>query len=276
MADSSDYLAVNHSNWESRVGFHEQGYGLDTYRNDEFALSGVVQFDLPRLGNISGLTAVHLQCHIGTDTLSLSRLGASMTGLDFSASALHVAKRLADDCGQSIDYVEADVYSAVDVLGVGRFDLVYTGIGALCWLPSIGQWAQTVSSLLKPGGRLFIREGHPVLWSLCDPREDELVIIDFHYFEQPGGQLFSDPKTYVDHDDELASPTIVHFNHGLAEIITALMDNGMQLTAIEEHQTVPWNALGAAMEMVAGGEYQLRTRPERLAATYTLQAIKQG
>ena len=273
MSDSTDYLAVNHRNWESRVAFHEQGYGLDKYCNDPSTLSEVVRFDVPRLGDISGLTTVHLQCHIGTDTLSLARLGASVTGLDFSASALEVARRLATDCGASIDYVEADVYHAVDALGGGRFDLVYTGVGALCWLPKIEQWAQTVSALLKPGGRLFIREGHPVLWSLCDPRDDELVVLEYHYFEQPGGQLFSDPKTYVDHEGELASPAIVHFNHGLAEILTALMNNGMQLTAIEEHCSVPWNALGAAMELV-GEEYQLRERPERLPASYTLQAVK--
>lgn len=270
----SDYIAVNLANWNSRVVHHEQGYGLERFRADPTHLSDVVRFDLPRLGDVSGLDVVHLQCHIGTDTLSLARLGArSVTGLDFSAPALEVAERLAADCGAHIDYVQSELYGAIDALGAGRFDLVYTGIGALCWLPDIARWGDVIASLLRPGGRLFIREGHPMLWALADPRPDELLVIEFPYFETEGVR-FSEPVTYVDHDEPLTSPDIVHFNHGLAAVIMALMDAGLRLTAIEEHDTVPWNPLDNAMEEVAGGEYRLRHNPERLAATYTLQATK--
>ena len=268
-----DYLSTNLANWNSRVPVHEQGYDLDRYRRDPSLLSDTVRFDRPRLGDVNGLDCVHLQCHIGTDTLSLARLGARTTGLDFSAPALDVARRLAADCGATIDYVESELYSAVDRLGGGRFDLVYTGVGALCWLPSVARWAEVVSALLRPGGRLFIREGHPMLWALSDPRDDNLVVVEFPYFETEG-TVFVEEKSYVEHEGDLASPTIVHFNHGLAEIITALMDAGLVLVAIEEHDSVPWNPLGTAM--VAGdlGEYRLRERPERLAASYTLQATK--
>jgi 2-polyprenyl-3-methyl-5-hydroxy-6-metoxy-1,4-benzoquinol methylase len=118
-----DYVEINRSNWDSRVPIHERGYGLDRYRHDPAFLSEVVRFDLPRLGDVSGLDAVHLQCHIGTDTLSLARLGARMTGLDFSARALDVARGLAADCRADITYVEGEVYAAVDLLGPHRFDL---------------------------------------------------------------------------------------------------------------------------------------------------------
>jgi len=270
----SDYQAVNLANWNSRVAHHEQGYQLERYRADPAHLSNAVRFDLPRLGRVDGLDVVHLQCHIGTDTLSLARLGArSVTGLDFSAPALEVAAQLAADCGVAIDYVESELYGAVDALGAGRFDLVYTGNGALCWLPDIHRWARVVAALLRPGGRLFIREGHPMLWSLADPRPDGLVVVEFPYFETEGVR-FSEPLSYVTHDEPLASPDIVHFNHGLAHVITALMAAGMSLTAIEEHETAPWNPLRDAMEEVGGGEYRLRDAPERLAATYTLQATK--
>jgi 2-polyprenyl-3-methyl-5-hydroxy-6-metoxy-1,4-benzoquinol methylase len=134
----SDYRAVNLANWNSRVVHHEQGYGLGQFGDDPGHLSNTVRFDLPRLGSIEGLDVVHLQCHIGTDTLSLARLGAhSVTGLDFSAPALAVAAQLAADCGTAIEFVESELYGAVDALGTGRFDLVFTGIGALCWLPDI-------------------------------------------------------------------------------------------------------------------------------------------
>ena len=123
---------------------------------------------------------LHLQCHIGTDTVSLSRLGARSTvGLDFSPTALRVARELATRASAEVAFVDGDVYDAVDLLGTRRFDLVYTGIGALCWLPSIRHWAAVVAGLLRPGGRLFMREGHPMLWSVGDPRPDGLLVLEY-------------------------------------------------------------------------------------------------
>src|SRR4051812_40112157 len=192
-------------------------------RRDQY-LSHVVCFDRPRLGNLTGQRGVHLQCHIGTDTLSLARLGAQMTGLDFSAPALEVARRLAADVGTSIDYVESELYAAAEVLGSERFDLVFTGIGALCWLPSIRRWAAVVAALLRPGGRLFIREGHPMLWTMDDPRPDGLLVVAFPYFEVPGGTRFVEPLSYVAHEAPLTAPDTIQFNHGLGEIATALTE----------------------------------------------------
>ena len=272
----SDYLAVNRANWDSRVPHHAESYGLDAFRADPEHLSAVVAFDLPRLGSIEGLDVVHLQCHLGTDTLSLARLRArSVAGLDFSAPALEVAAALAEDCGAQIDYVLSELYGAVETLGAGRFDLVYTGIGALCWLPDIRRWATVVADLLRPGGRLFLREGHPMLWALSDPRPDGLLVVEHPYFETEG-VAFSEEETYVEQSGPLASPEHVSFNHGLGELISALLDAGFTLTALEEHDSAPWNALGEAMEDRGDGEFRLRQAPERLAATYTLQADKQA
>jgi len=268
-----DYRNINLANWNSRVPVHEQGYALQRFRDDAAHLSSVVRFDVPRLGDIAGLEGIHLQCHIGTDTVSLARLGAHMSGLDFSEPALDVARRLAADCGQEIDYRASDVYDAVTTFGGERFDFVYTGIGALCWLPSAARWAEAVAGLLRPGGFLFIREGHPMLWALCDPRPDDLVVLEFPYFETDG-TVFVEPKTYVDHEDDLESPTIVSFNHSLSEIFNALWAAGLTITLFEEHMTVPWNQLGSAMVDTGGEEYALAHMPERLAATYTLRAEK--
>src|SRR6185369_9809350 len=138
----------------------------------------------------------HLQCHIGTDTVSLARLGADMTGLDFSPASLAQARRIARLAGADVRFVEAEVYDAPGALGPELFDLVYTGIGALCWLPDIARWARVVAGLLRPGGRLFIREGHPVLWALDDPRDDELLVVEFPYFETADGTKFSETITY--------------------------------------------------------------------------------
>ena len=271
--NTADWAALNRANWDSRVPHHERGYALHEFTDDPQHISRVVTFDLPLLGDVSGLRGVHLQCHIGTDTVSLARLGATMSGLDFSAPALVAAGRLADACGVEVDFVESDVYAAAAVLPSASFDFVYTGIGALCWLPDVARWAQVVAALLKPGGFLFIREGHPMLWSLCDPRPDGLVTVEYPYFET-GGTVFVEDKSYVEHEGVLAAPTIVHFNHGLAEIFNALWNADLTITTFEEHQSVPWDQLGEAMVEGALGEYTLREMPERLAATYTLRALK--
>jgi SAM-dependent methyltransferase len=271
-----DYRDVNRASWDDRVAAHAASpdYAVAQFTDDPAFLSEVVAFDRPRLGDIAGLDAVHLQCHIGTDTVSLARLGARMTGLDFSAPALEQGRRLAEAVGVDIAFVESDLYGAPEALGTGRFDLVYTGIGALCWLPDIRRWAEVVASVLKPGGRLFMREGHPVLWALAEPRPDGLLALEFPYFEQAEALVWTDGGTYVETDAVFTENTTHEWNHGLGEIVGAVLAAGLELTALEEHDTVPWNALPGQMHDTGGGEFQLSDRPERLPHTYTLQARK--
>jgi SAM-dependent methyltransferase len=197
-----------------------------------------------------------------------------MTGLDFSPASLAEARRLAARTGADVDFVRSDVYDAVDALGAGAFDLVFTGVGALCWLPDVRRWARTVSGLLRPGGRLFLREGHPVLWSLDDERTDALVV-DYPYFEQDEPLVFDQGGTYVETDAEFTANRTHEWNHGLGEIVTAVLDAGLELTALEEHTSVPWDALPGRMRRdETDGEWRLVDRPARLPLTYTLQAVK--
>jgi SAM-dependent methyltransferase len=267
-------FAVNRANWDDRAPAHAASpeYGLARFVADPSFLSDVVRFDRPRLGDLTGQRAVHLQCHIGTDTLSLARLGARMTGLDFSPAGLEVARKLAADAGTPITYVESDLYSAPSVLENGVFDLVYTGIGALCWLPDVRRWAGVVATLLRPGGRLFIREGHPMLWSIDESRTDALVV-GYPYFETPEPMVFDEPGTYVTSDREFTANLTHEWNHGLGEIVSAVLGAGLELTALEEHNTVPWEGLPGRMTE-DDGEWRLTEHPERLPLTYTLQAVK--
>ena len=269
----SDYVELNRANWDSRVPHHVQGYGLDAFA-DPSHLSDVVRFDLELLGDVTGLDVVHLQCHIGTDTVSLARRGPRrVVGVDFSALALAAACELSAAAATPVDFVECELYDTLGVLEPASFDLVYTGIGALCWIPDIRGWAEVVSGLLRPGGRLFLREGHPVLWALDDPRPDGLLALRYPYFESAGVH-FVEEHSYVEHDEPLAAPESVSFNHGLGEIITALMDAGLHLSGLVEHRSVPWNPLGDAMVEVGAGEWALKEGPERLPLTYTLPAVK--
>jgi SAM-dependent methyltransferase len=269
-----DYRVLNRAGWDERAPAHAASpdYGFDRFVTDQEFLSDVVRFDLPRLGDISGLRGVHLQCHIGTDTISLARLGARMSGLDFSPAAIEQAETLAARTDSEVDFHVADVYDAVEVLGEASYDLVFTGIGALCWLPSIDRWAETVAGLLRPGGRLFIREGHPMLWSLAESRPDGVLSVDLPYFEMVEPQVWTDGGTYVETDVEFTQNVSLEWNHGLGETVTALLNAGLDLTALAEHDSVPWEALPGQMTKDSAGEWRLIDRPERLAASYTLQA----
>lgn len=271
-----DYLGINRANWDERAPAHAASpdYSVQGFIDDPGFISSVVRFDRPLLGDLSGLRGVHLQCHIGTDTISLSRLGARMTGLDFSPAAIQQARALVARSGDDVSLVESDVYDAVPALGGEQFDLVFTGIGALCWLPSITRWAATVAALLRPGGRLFIREGHPMLWSLADPGPDGLLVVDHPYFEREEPSVWEDGGTYVETDAVFNANTTHEWNHGLGEIVSALHAEGLQITGLVEHDSVPWDALPGQMTKDDRGEWRLADRPWRLAASYTLQAVK--
>lgn len=271
----SDYITLNKANWDERAPLHAASSDYETQAlvDDPTHLSEVVRFDLPLLGDITGARGVHLQCHIGTDTLSLARLGAQMTGLDFSPASIAQARLLAQRAGARLAFVEADVYEAAEVLPRESFDLVYTGIGALNWLPSIERWANSVASLLKPGGRLFIREGHPVLFSLNEDRQDALVI-EHPYFEQETPQVWEDDSSYVETDARLTATITHEWNHGMGEIVSALLSHGMQITGLVEHDSIPWEALPGQMSCGVDGEWRLDRDRWRMPLSYTLQASK--
>lgn len=265
---------MNLANWDQRAPAHAQSpdYAVDKFVADPAFLSDVVTFDLPRLGDVRGLRGVHLQCHIGTDTISLARLGATMTGLDFSPAAITEAKKIAQAAGVEVDYVQSDVYAAADVLPRESFDLVFTGIGALCWLPDVRRWAQTVAALLKPGGRLFLREGHPMMWAM---HEDDPMRLAYPYFETEKPLVFDEPGTYVSTETQFTANVSHSWNHGLGETVTALHEAGLRLTMLEEHDSVPWKAFTTGMVADELGEYRLAEHRERMPLTYTLQAVRE-
>jgi SAM-dependent methyltransferase len=275
-----DSRALNQAYWDDRAAAHARsaGYHRQDFLADPAYLSEVVRFDQARLGDLAGRRGVHLQCHIGTDTVSLARLGADMTGLDFSGASIGEARALAAACppgaGREVTFVEADVDDAVSALAPSEgFDLVYTGIGALCWLPDVTRWARVVSDLLAPGGRLFIREGHPMLWALDEHHTDRLAL-ELPYFERPEPLDWDEEGTYVATDVSFAHNRTHSWNHGLGEVVSAVLDAGLRLTGLVEHTSVPWDALPGQMVLRPGGEWELADRPWRLAATYTLQAVK--
>jgi len=267
----NEHRADNRDNWDDRVAGHIDGYRVDRYINDPEHMSDIVMFDADRLGDLTGTTALHLQCHIGTDTLTLARLGAVVTGIDFAPSAIAAAQEMFAKTNTSGRFILCELYDAPGALDE-QFDMVYTGVGALNWLSDIDGWAGVVDHFVKPGGRLFITEGHPVAWALDQDREDRLLVLDFPYFEGRM-QTWDEDKSYL--GNAKLSKTVSHeWNHGLGEIFTALLDRGFVIKTFVEHTVLAWQ-MHSWMEETADGWFQFpEDVRDQVPLMYTLVAEK--
>jgi SAM-dependent methyltransferase len=258
-----DYLALNRANWDARVPVHV-GSAFYDVEGFKAGRSPLRRFELDEVGDVSGRRLVHLQCHIGLDTLGWARLGAEVTGLDFSEAAVEQARALAAECGIPARFVTADVYDAVEALGE-TYDIVYTGVGALVWLPDMTRWARAVAALLRPGGFLYLAEFHP----FADVLDDETGATVTHDYFQRGPHVWDEPYTYTD-GAALAHTRTMQFRHGLGEIVTALAAAGLRLEFLHEHDHTLFRRYGT---LVAGdGGYRLPYGAPRLPLMFSLRA----
>lgn len=266
--------ATNRDNWEDRVPLHEEAYGLGAL-DDPGYLTPVVRTDLEALapfvpgGTVAGLGVCHLQCHIGTDTVSLARAGARVTGLDFSPSALASAAGLAEKLGLKVAWVEADVLEARRAVS-GDFDVVYTSIGTITWLPDLAQWASQVAALLKPGGTFYIRDGHPALYAVDEDAEG--LQLRYPYFNRGRAQVWDEESTYVG-GGKVSHSRTYQWAHPLSDIINSLIGAGLQLLRLDEGTTLPWKFSPRMVDVPDGYAWPEAER-DLVPCTYTLVARK--
>lgn len=263
---------ANRQNWDDRVPLHEAAYGLDAY-DEPTHISDVVSDDLPVLnrfvrgGTLAELDVCHRQCHIGTDTISLARAGAIVTGVDFSEPALQAAEALANRVGVSATWVQTDVLDASNVVS-GDFDIVYTSIGTICWLEDLDRWAAQIVALLRPGGTFFIRDGHPALLAL-DEGVQELTT-RYPYFGDGRAQQWDDESTYAG-DGKVAHPRTYERPHPLSEILGSLLRAGLRLLHFDEGRTLPWQ-FSPRMVEVSGGHAWPEAERNLIPCTFTIVA----
>ena len=265
---------TNLENWEDRVPLHEEAYAVGAL-DDPAYLTGIVRDDLAALtpflphGSVADLDVCHLQCHIGTDTLSFARAGATVTGVDFSPAALASAGRLADRLGLAATWVETDVLNAREAVE-GDFDLVYTSIGTITWLKDLDQWARQIAALLRPGGTFFIRDGHPTLYSV-DENAPELRI-GYRYFGDGQAQQWDDESTYAG-DGTVAHSRTYEWPHPISEVLNALISAGLRIVKMDEGRVLPWK-YSPRMVTVDGGYAWPEHERDLIPCTYTIIAIR--
>ncbi|QWW20394.1 class I SAM-dependent methyltransferase [Schaalia sp. 19OD2882] len=269
------YFADNAANWDERARLHEEsGYGIAELLADPTAISPELAQDVDRLGDLSRLDVIHLQCHLGTDTIGFSRLGAArVVGVDLSGESLRRARSIAERAGVEVEYVESNVYDARAAVQ-GDFDLVYTSIGVLSWLPDIRRWAQVVASLMRPGARFFVRDDHPMFLAVGDDTSNGLVLTD-PYFECEEPLTWESEESYVPRGEgvaPLASTRNHSWNHSLGEVVTSLIEAGLVIDSLEETRESAWARWPDLMERGEDCAFRLKDTPDVLPFAFIIRA----
>lgn len=238
---------TNREHWDEIAPVHLKAYRVDRLLGGESLIDEIQKGEFYP---ITGKTLLHLQCHIGTDTLSLALDGARVTGVDFSPQSVHIARELAHKMNLPAQFVVANVLDIPEG-ALGEFDIVYTSQGVLCWISDIDQWAQTVARHLKPGGIFYIFETHPA-FMMFDETQTDGFQIRYPYFHQAEPFHFEDE--YPDYADNTYIPKTATYEWqwSLADIVNALIRQGLTIELLNEHDKCFYKALPGMSKTVDG------------------------
>jgi SAM-dependent methyltransferase len=269
-----DPIDVNRRNWDERASIHARDttgdYMLDRFRAGEDALHTI---EAAELGDIFGKHVLHLQCHIGRDTLCLVRRGAVATGLDFSGVALDFARRLVDETGLRANFVQGTVDEA-PYLTPGPFDLVFTTWGTICWLPDVRVWARVIASVLVPNGELYFADAHPGFLIL---EQHAGKLASMYDFQTPADRPleFVDATTYTGDPTVMTHQSTREWIHSLSAILGALIDAGLTIAMFREHEVLPWRGLQCLVP-ASDRMWRLPDGYPRIPLSFSLRAKKGG
>ena len=236
-----DALKANRDLWNAwtRINFESAFYNVESFRNGEDAIR-LDDYEREEVGPVDGKTLLHVQCHFGLDTLSWARLGAIVTGADFSEAGIETARKLAAELGIPATFVLSNLYDLPAALD-DRFDVVYTSKGVLGWLPDIVGWARVVAHFVKPGGFLYLTEIHPVAQAFegegVQPGELRLA---YPYWSHPEPLSFEVHGSYADPSAPTDGLVEHGWDHSLGEIVSALIDAGLRIEFLHEFDFVDW------------------------------------
>lgn len=265
MEQYQSYFEENKQSWNKRTAVHKDSafYDLDSFKKGKTSLNKI---ELEELGDVSGKSLLHLQCHFGMDTMSWERLGADCVGVDLSDEAINLAKEINAELKLDAEFVCCNVYDLKQHLDK-KFDIVFTSYGTIGWLPDLDAWAEIVAHFLKPGGIFYIADFHPVLWMM----DEQFERVKYDYFnstvitEEVSG-------TYTDRSASIKSKE--HgWNHPFSEIIAALIKHGLQITQFNEFAYSPYNCF-SNLEKGADDMWRIKGMDEKMPMMYSLKAFK--
>ncbi|WP_294821461.1 class I SAM-dependent methyltransferase [uncultured Flavobacterium sp.] len=265
MKKEDNYLEINKNGWNRRTEVHvdSQFYDMAAFLDGKNTLNAP---ELALLGDVTGKKILHLQCHFGQDTISLSRMGAIATGMDLSDKAIEKGRELATKLGTGTRFICCNVYDLPNHLDE-QFDIVFTSYGTIGWLPDLAKWAGIVSQCLKPGGKFVFAEFHPVVWMF----DNNFEKVQYNYFK---GDAIIETEfgTYAD----VTAPIeyeMVSWNHALSEVITALLAKGLEIHSFNEYDYSPYNCFNGTEEFEPG-KFRIASFGNKIPMMYTLLAVK--
>jgi SAM-dependent methyltransferase len=268
----NEYTEANRRHWDECVPLHvaSEMYDVESFKAGKSKLKPV---ELAELRDVRGKTMLHLQCHFGLDTLSWARdEGAIVTGTDFSEPAISAARKLAAECGIDATFLVSELYTLPENLA-GQFDIVYTGYGALCWLPDIVRWAEVAAHFVKPGGTFYMVEFHPIAGIFDKPGGVTELIVRYPYFTTSEPLMFADDGTYADRNAKLQNRVTYSWPHPTSEVITALIDAGLRIDFFHEFQ-FSTEQVFPFMEETARDTLRLTKHGESIPLMYSIKATK--
>lgn len=265
MENYQNYFEDNKQAWNKRTAVHKDSafYNLASFKKGQSALN---KTELEELGDVKGKSLLHLQCHFGMDTLSWAREGAHCTGVDLSDEAIDLATKINSELNLDAEFICSNVYDLKNHLDK-KFDIVFTSYGTIGWLPDLDAWANIVAHFLKPGGTFYMIDFHPTLWMM----DDNLEKIKYNYFNT---EVITEEISGTYTDREAPIKSIEHgWNHPFAEIITALLKQGLQIQLFHEFPYSHYNCF-KSLEQGEDGNWYIKGMDKKMPMMYSIKAIK--
>lgn len=265
MANEDDYIKINKQTWNNKTDVHiaSEFYDVEGFLNGKSTLNDI---ELPLLGDVSGKSILHLQCHFGQDTISFARMGAKATGVDLSDKAVERAREFAQKLNLVVTFVCCDIYDAPKFIDE-KFDIVFTSYGTIGWFPDLGKWANVVSHFLKPDGKFVMADFHPVVWMF----DDDFKTVFYNYFNiEP--IVENESGTYADREAEMTSNTIT-WNHPVSEILNSLIASGIEIKAFGEYDYSPYDCFRETEEFEKG-KFRIKHLGNKIPMVYSILGAK--
>ncbi|QIG89609.1 class I SAM-dependent methyltransferase [Chryseobacterium sp. POL2] len=265
MTTDNNYIEINKASWNNRLDTHlkSEFYNLKGFLKGESSLNPI---ELELLGHLQGKSILHLQCHFGQDTISLSRLGAKVTGVDLSDKAIESAREIAKQSNSDAKFICCDLYNLENYLDQ-QFDIVFTSYGTIMWLPDLDKWGNLISKFLKPNGKFVMVEFHPLVWMF----DDDFTKVAYNYFNV-APIVETENGTYADKNASI-SQSYVTWNHSMSEVVSSLLKNGLTLSDFQEYDYSPYNIFNNSIE-VAPKQYRVKHLGEKIPILYSILAEK--
>lgn len=265
MKPEENYIEINRKSWNNRTETHidSEFYDMTSFMQGATSLNSI---ETELLGDIKGKSILHLQCHFGQDSISLSRLGAKVTGVDLSDLSIKKAKELAQELQVDTQFICCDIYDLENHLNQ-KFDYIFTSYGVIGWLPDLDRWATIIHHFLKPGAQLVFVEFHPVVWMF----DDDFKLVKYNYFND-GPIHENEEGTYANKEAEI-SQEYVTWNHSLSEVMTSLINHDLQINSFQEFNYSPYNCFNHTKK-IDQNKYIIEHLNQKIPMVYAIKATK--